>query len=96
MNPNYTTTTEIANVIVNAHSAYESIDIFSATDNIVGFLSQIGCVESPLGEVEKKINFEEIFINIDSNGGNSLIDHLHGKMPHREIVMEKVFDYLSE
>ena len=96
LNPNYTTTTEIANVIVNAHSANESIDIFSATDNIVGFLSQIGCVESPLGEVEKKINFEEIFINIDSNGGNSLIDHLHGKMPHRDIVMEKVFDYLSD
>lgn len=78
------------------HSFFNIINIYLESDNVVGFLSQIGCVESPLGEVEKKINFEEIFINIDSNGGNSLIDHLHGKMPHREIVMEKVFDYLNE
>jgi len=33
---------------------------------------------------------------VDTNGGNSPFDHLHGKMPHREVVMDKVLEYLEE
>jgi hypothetical protein len=33
---------------------------------------------------------------VDTNGGNSTSDHLHGKMPYREVVMDKVLEYLDE
>lgn len=62
----------------------------------VGFLSQIGCTESGNNAPDKKIEFKKIFVNIDSNGGNNAFDHFHGKMPHRTIVMEQVFSYLTE
>ena len=63
-------------------------------DNTVGFLSQIGCTESGDDVPDKKINFERIFVNIDTNGGNDISSHLHGKMPHRTVVMKTVFEYL--
>ena len=61
-------------------------------DNIVGLLSQIGCNDIlPL----KKIDFEKIYIYVDVNGGNYILDHLHGKVPHRMLVIEQVLDYLT-
>ena len=38
---------------------------------------------------------EKIFIDVDTNGGNRLTSRLHGKMPHRQRVIEKVYDYLT-
>ncbi len=71
-------------------------DVKAVGDNTVGFLSQIGCTETGDNTPDKKIQFEKIFVNIDSDGGNSMISHLHGKMPHREVVMDKVLEYLEE
>ena len=41
---------------------------------------------------DKKITHERIFVNIDIGGGNALSsdNHFHCKMPHRQVVMEKV------
>ena len=53
----------------------------------------------PLNETgmpTKKIDFEKIFINIDTDGGNSLVDHFHSKMTHRIDVINKVKNYLEE
>lgn len=74
------------------------MDIKNVGDNLVGFLSQIGCTETGLISPDKKITFERIIVNIDSDGGNNLFNsnHFHGKMPHRKEVMEKVFEFLSE
>jgi hypothetical protein len=35
-------------------------------------------------------------INYDTNDGNGLLVHFHGKMPHRQVVMEKVGDLLND
>jgi len=98
INPYYTTLTEVSNTLVNAHSSFNIINIYLESDNVVGFLSQIGCVGSQISGIEKKIEFEKIFVNIDTDDGNSVsIDnHYHGKMPHRQIVMDKVLEYLYE
>ena len=61
-------------------------------DNVVEFLSQIGWKDTS-GTV--KIEFEKIFVNIDASIGNNIVSHFHGKMPHREVVMQTVFEYLS-
>ena len=74
----------------------DNINIKSEGDNVVGFLSQIGCTESGDGSPDKQIVFERIFVNVDANGGNSMTDHFHGKMPHRQVVMEQVMDFLSD
>lgn len=44
----------------------------------------------------KKINFEKILVNIDTDGGNSLTGHFHSKMPHRTDVIDKIIEYLEE
>ena len=59
-------------------------------------MSQIGWMETGSDSPEKRISMHKIFVNIDTNGGNSLLDHFHGKMPHRERVIEKVLVYLEE
>ena len=59
-------------------------DIKSEGDHIVGFLSQIGCTENSGDSPNKIIEFERIFINIDTDGGNNpLTSRFHSKMPHR-------------
>ena len=66
-------------------------------DNVVDFLSQIGWRSlNETGSPIKKINFEKILVNIDTDGGNSLTSHFHSKMPHRIDVIEKVIEYLEE
>ena len=78
---------EIINFSVNSHNL---------GDNIVGFLSQIGWTENDGTSPNKTIDFERIFVNVDTNSGNlEMISHLHSKMAHRDVVMEKVFEYLS-
>ena len=72
------------------------IDIKSEGDNVVGFLSQIGCTESGDDTPDKQIIFERIFVNVDANGGNSMTDHFHGKLPHRQVVMAQVVEFLSD
>ena len=73
------------------------MNITGVGDGLVGFLSQIGCTENEDDLSNKRIVFERIFVNIDTNGGNTpLIDHFHGKMPHRECVMDAVIAFLSE
>ena len=63
---------------------------------MVGFLSQIGCTESGDDTPDKQIIFERIFVNVDANGGNSMTDHFHGKLPHRQVVMAQVVEFLSD
>lgn len=82
---------------------YQGITVFSVRDvddNVVSFLSQIGCTDNDGDIPNKRIDFEKIFVLIDTNGGNSLINtalgHLHSKVPHREEVMQKVTEFLSE
>ena len=40
----------------------------------------------------------KIFVNIDIGGGNALSsdNNFHGKMPHRQVVMKKVGDFLND
>lgn len=72
------------------------MDIMDVGDNLVGFLSQVGWTEdSDLSSPSKKINFHKIFINIDTDGGNSLLDRFHSKMPCRQAVTNKVVNYLQ-
>ena len=69
----------------------------SVRDNVVNFLSQIGWgTLNSTGTPIKKVIFEKIYVNIDTNGGNSLTSHFHGKMTHRIDVIEKVKEYLEE
>lgn len=106
IDPNYSTFDDITNDLqnktddllytTNEYGRPIPINIQSEGDNVVGFLSQIGCTESGNRAPDKKICFKKIFVNIDSNGGNNIYDHFHGKMPHRTIVMEQVFSYLTE
>ena len=65
-------------------------------DNIVDFLSQIGWTNDVTATPIHKIDFEKIFVLIDTDGGNSLLDRLHSKMQHRQSVMNKVLSFLSE
>ena len=36
------------------------------------------------------------FVNIDTDGGNNIVDHFHGKMTHRKCVIDCVIAYLLE
>ncbi len=79
------------------------INVANEGDNVVGFLSQIGWTENSGESPNKRIQMERIFVDIDSNGGNGvdlqlfeMINHLHGKIPHRKKVMEHIFKYLQE
>lgn len=72
------------------------MDIKSVSDNVVGFLSQIGWSEAGDSSPGKKISMYKIFVNIDTNGGNNITNPFHSKMPHRECVMAKVFEYLGD
>jgi len=81
------------------------------SDNMVGFLSQIGWIGdySNVNTPEPKIQMEKIFIDVDSNGGNSFTGEfglellygfgseiLHNKIPHRKDVCGKIIEYLEE
>lgn len=98
LNSNYTTTTEISDIIKNDHSSFGLISLDLEGDNVVEFWSQIGCLGSQLFGIEKKIEFEKIFVNIDTDDGNAVStdNHFHGKMPHRQMVMEMVKDFLND
>ena len=66
-------------------------------DNVVTFFSQIGWSSlNESGLPNKKINFKKTFVNIDTDGGNSLTSHFHGKMPFRKEVTDKTIEYLEE
>ena len=78
--------------------SFELMNIMSVNDNVVGFLSQIGWTMNNSTSPEKRIEFEKVFINIDTDGGNMMLggEHLHGKMPHRREVANKIIEYLRE
>ena len=65
----------------------ERINIKSESDNIVSFLSQIGWTDNSGDTPHKRIQMEKILIIIDANGGNSISNHFHGKMPHILLVL---------
>ena len=65
-------------------------------DNVVGFLSQIGWTENSGDSPTKRIPMQKICVNIDTDGGNSLQSNFHSKMPHRQCVINKIFDFLEE
>ena len=77
--------------------------MFNVGDNMVGFMSQIGWTENEGDQPTKKIEMEEIFILVDTNGGNGngiliaeMLNMLHSKINHRIDALEKVIEYLSE
>ncbi len=77
-------------------------------DNMVGFMSQIGWTEDDAASPTKRIEMEEIFVLVDTNGGNGgevfiwevVVSGnvgkniLHSKTNHREVVCNKVSEYL--
>lgn len=71
---------------------------------MVGFLSRIGWTGDGITDLgnlftpNKKVPMEEIFVNADTDGGNSLIEFsfLHNKIPHRESVMKRILLYLNQ
>ena len=83
----------------------------SIGDNMVGFLRQIGWVgdNNNINTPEPRIQMEKIFIDVDTNGGNSLDggfvwellygfgdEILHNKAPHRIPICNKVIEYLED
>ena len=77
---------------------------------MVGFMSQIGWTEDILtSSPTKKIEMEEIFVLVDTDGGNG--DEifiwevtipgdwgknlLHSKTNHRKVVCDKTIEYLE-
>ena len=60
------------------------------------FPSQIGWKYDGGDIPSQKIKTEKLYVHFDLNGGNNVLSHYHGKMPHRTKVMEKVYDYLKE
>ncbi len=76
------------------------MNLSEVDDNVVEFYSQIGWHdESTEDSPSKKVSMCKIFINIDSDGNdftNSLVSHFHSKMPHRQIVIEQIGEYLGE
>ncbi len=83
------------NIINGGNIITENI-ILLLGDNVVNILSQIGWK----GNVEeerpsKKIYFEDISIFADTDGGNTAIESLHIKLPHKEDCITKILEYLS-
>lgn len=65
-------------------------------DNVVGFLSQIGWTDDDdVDTPNKRIDCEGIYLFVDADGGNSWWSILHNKIPHRNEVMEKIYDILN-
>ena len=83
----------------------------SVGDNMVGFLSQIGWIgdNNNVNTPEPRIQMERIFVDVDTNGGNSFgggfvwellygfgSEILHNKAPHRIPVCNKIVEYLED
>ena len=98
MSSNYTTYQQITNFLnnKNLYKSQDGIDIKQVGDNLVGFLSQIGWTEEGNTSPNKRIQMEKIYIDVDTDGGNSLLDRLHSKAPHRTCIIQKVCSYLDE
>lgn len=78
-----------------------NFSIYNESDNVVGFLSQIGWKNDHSNEdfdensiPSKYICFEKIYLVMDTNRGNSWLSLLHNKIPHRRAVMEHIIDVL--
>ena len=79
------------------------LDLNVFGDNMAGLLSQIGWTEGLGEKPSKTIKMEKIFLDFDTNGGNGqnvpgieAIFMLHNKIPHRNLIMEQVYTYLSD
>ena len=72
------------------------INLESDGDNVVSLLSQIGWTVDSGSSPRKRIQMEKILVILDSCGGNDLVSHLHGKIPHRESVISNTLQFLSE
>ena len=69
----------------------------SVGDNMVGFFSQIGWIGDKLNTTPTpRIQIEKIFVDVDTDGGNSIFSRLHSKIPHRTCILQKVCSYLNE
>lgn len=107
INPNLTTYEQLYNEICNkvgtelyklvpngAGFTKFHLDVKTADDFVVGLLSQIGWNNTNGATPTKRISMDQIFINIDTDGGNEYWDLFHSKMPHRECVLSKVMECL--
>ncbi len=97
-------------VIQNGHGVENveevPLNILHVGDNLVSFLSQIGCKLNNNASQIQKIALSKCYVLIDTNGGNGYItindlnlnflDLLHNKVPHRVSIMNKVLSYLNE
>ena len=73
-----------------------SFDVRDEDDNLVSFLSQIGWTDDDdVDTPNKRIDCEGIYLFVDADGGNSWWSILHNKIPHRNEVMEKIYDILN-
>lgn len=120
MPTNFTTSQEITNYLVSKnvykiggkdlHIDYPP-NPRNIGDNMVGFFSQIGWIgdHNDVNTPQPKIQMEKIFIDVDTDGGNSLdggfvwellygfgSEIFHNKVPHRIPVCNKVIEYLEE
>jgi hypothetical protein len=78
----------------------QGVNPYNVGDNMVGLLSQIGWTET---EPFKRIQMERVFINFDTVFEWTpevplleVVDMFHTAMPHRNCVMNKVYEYLQE
>ncbi|MCX7746237.1 MAG: alpha/beta hydrolase [Clostridia bacterium] len=91
MSPNY-------DVYQNQNPNIFKLRADDLADDVVNLLSQVGWsfLEQRKSPVPlKKIQMERIIVNIDSNGGNWLASHFHGKNQHRKEVIEKLAEFLG-
>jgi len=81
---------------MGAGSYLVPMDVKTVGDNMVGFLSQIGWTENDGNLPNKKIQFEKIYVDIDTDGGNCIFDRLHSKILYRQYITDRVNYYLME
>jgi len=92
----YNNISELKEILYDAYVFVEPLSLLN--DNVVDFLSQIGCYLNLLTQECTIVRFKEIYLHIDSGEDNSVSsdNHLHGKLPHREDVMRKVVSFLYD
>ena len=91
----YENISELKEVLDEVYVCVEPLSMLN--DNVVDFLSQIGCYLNVLTSECTIVRFKEIYLHIDISEESSLSpdNHLHGKIPHKDDVMSKVVNFLD-
>ena len=59
------------------------------------YVSRIGDIQN-IATPQPEIQMKKIFVDVDTDGGNSIFSRLHSKIPHRTCILQKVCSYLNE